>query len=175
MAWAQDMKNLAADIKTSHQDRTARLGEIKRETGNILGAADDYVKKVAAELKEMAKNLKAFLADSEGTRKKDFEVLLKGIQDRIEEIKDGMKDFIAQSEEKRMVDFKTIMKDIKGDIELIKKSAAATMQSTKDLISGYTSERKDAARYWTGAGGKEGAEEMPAAPKRGRRRGRPKK
>ena len=98
MAWAQEMKNLEADIKTSHRDRTARLGEIKRETGNILGAADDYMKRVAAELKEMARDLKDFLAKSEDTRKKDFDAMMKGIQDRIEEIKDGMKDFISQSE-----------------------------------------------------------------------------
>ena len=175
MAWAQEMKNLAADIKTSHRDRTARLGEIKRETGNILGAADDYMKRVAAELKEMARDLKDFLAKSEDTRKKDFDAMMKGIQDRIEEIKDGMKDFISQSEEKRMADFNDMMKDIKGDLGAMKRQVSELLGSAKDLIASYTAERKDAARYWTGAGGKEGAEEMPAAPKRGRRRGRPKK
>src|SRR3989344_6184136 len=159
MAWAQEMKNLAADIRTSHRDRSTRLSEIKNETKEIrkqgqqiLRDADTFIKNVHAELTQAAKDLKDFLADSEGTRKKDFEALLKRIQARIEEIKDGMKDFIAKSEEKRIVDFKTMMKDIKGDIESIKKSAVATMQSTKDLISGYTNERKDAARYWTGAG-----------------------
>lgn len=175
MAWAQEMKNLAADIKTSHKDRTARIGEIKRETRDILGAADDYIKKVAAELKETARDLKDFLAKSEETRKGDFNVLMKDIRARIKDIETDIKILLAKSEESRMVDFKAMMKDIKGDIDAVKKSVADILGSTKNLISGYTSERKDAARYWAGLGGKEAAGEAAVAEEKPKKRGRRKK
>ena len=62
MAWAQETKNLVAEIKTSHIDRTTRIKEIKGETRDILAEANAYIKKVAAELKDAAKDLRDFLA-----------------------------------------------------------------------------------------------------------------
>ena len=159
MAWAQETKNLVAEIKTGHNDRTARIGEIKRETKNILGAADDYMKQVVTELKEMAGDLKKFLATSEETRKKDFDVMMKGIQAKIKDIQGDVKDFLAKSGEKRMVDFKALMKDVTGAVDTIRKS-------TKDLLGDYKAERNDAARYWVSIRGKEEAEKAPVAPKR---------
>ena len=170
MAWAQEMKNLAADIKTSHKDRADRIGEIKRETRDILGAADDYMKQVVAELKKTAKDLKDFLAKSEDTRKKDFDGMMKGIQAKIKEIQGDVKDFLAESEEKRMADFKDIMKDIKGDINTIKKSVADTLKSTKGLIGTYSAERKEAAGYWTRSKGKEAVAVEKAAAKKQKNR-----
>ena len=174
MAWAQEMKNLAADIKTGHKDRTAKIGEIKRETKDILGVADNYIKKVAAELKEMARGLKDFLAKSEETRKGDFNVLMKDIRARIKDIEADIKALLTKSEEKRMVDFKATMKDIRGDIDAVKKSVVDILGSTKNLISRYTSERKEAARYWAGLGGREAVEEA-VAEEKPKRRGRRKK
>ena len=181
MAWAQEMKNLAADIKTSHKERTARVGEIKRETRDILGAANDYIKRVVADLKEMAKDLKDFLAKSERARKEDSSILMqeirarmKEIRTRIRDIKGETKDFLAKSEARRIVDFKDMMKDISGDLGAIKRSVADTLKTAKDLISSYTSERKEAARYWAGLVGKGkievAGEEVPAAPRRRTRR-----
>jgi len=163
--YAQELKNLVAEIKTGHQDRTARIGEIKNETRDILGEADDYMKKVATELKDAAKDLKDFLAKSEETRKKDFNAMIGGIRAKIKEIKGDVKNFLAKSEEKRMIDFKSLMKDVTGKVEEIKKS-------TKDLLGDYKAERKDAARYWASIRGKEEVGEAPAAPKK---RGRKKK
>lgn len=163
--YAQELKNLVAEIKTGHQDRTARIGEIKNETRDILGEADDYMKKVATELKDAAKDLKDFLAKSEETRKKDFNAMIGGIRAKIKEIKGDVKNFLAKSEEKRMIDFKSLMKDVTGKVEEIKKS-------TKDLLGDYKAERKDAARYWASIRGKEEVGEVPAAPKK---RGRKKK
>jgi len=170
MAWAQEMKNLAAEIKTGHRNRTARIGEIKRETRDILGKADDYMKGVAAELKEMARDLKNFLAKSEDTRKKDFDVMTKGIRAKIKEIQRDIKDFLSESEEKRMVDFKATMKDITNRVDDIK-------ETVKRTLGGYKAERKEAAGYWTRLKGKETAvaeeavaEEAEEVPKRGRRK-----
>jgi len=174
MTWAQEMKNLAADIKTSHKERSARIGEIKGESRRILGEADDYMKKVATELKEMARDLKDFLAKSEDSRKKDFNVMMGEIRAKIKEIKGNIKNLLSDSEEKRMTDFNALMKDVKEDIGGIKRSVANTLRTAKDLISGYQGERKEAARYWANLGGREEAAPAEgAAPKK--KRGRKKK
>jgi len=168
MAWAQEMKNLAAEIKTGRKDRTARIGEIKRETRDILGKADDYMKGVANELKEMARDLKNFLAKSEDTRKKDFDGMMKGIQAKIKEIQGDVKDFLAKSEEKRMADFRAVMKDVTNRVNDIK-------ETVKGTLGGYKAERKEAAGYWDRLKGKEAAvvektEEEAPKRKRGRRK-----
>src|SRR3989338_7277969 len=119
MAWAQDMKNLAADIRTSHQDRAARLSEIKDETKEIrkqgqqiLRDADAFMKNVRVELTQAAKDLRNFLAGSEETRKENFGALmediratLKDVQRRVKDIRGEAKDFLGKAEEKRMADF----------------------------------------------------------------------
>ena len=167
--YAQELKNLVAEIKTGHQDRTARIGEIKNETRDILGEADDYMKKVATELKDAAKDLKDFLAKSEETRKKDFTAMMGEIRARIKDIKGDVKDFLAKSEEKRIANFKALMKDITGKVEEIKKS-------TKDLLGSYKAERKDAARYWASLRGREVPLEVEeAAEKPKAKKGRKKK
>ena len=87
MAWAQEMKNLAAAIKTGHRERTGRIDEIKKETKDLLADADNFMKKIAADLKEAARDLKDFLAKSEATRKKDFDAMMGEIRAKIREIK----------------------------------------------------------------------------------------
>ena len=69
-----------------------------------------------------------------------------------------------------MADFKVLMKDVTGEVEKIKKS-------TKDLLADYKAERKEAARYWAGLGGKEAKEtsETSATEAPKRKRGRRKK
>ena len=148
MTWAQETKNLVAEIKIGHIDRTTKVEEIRGETRDILVEADAYIKKVATELKDAAKDLKDFLAKSEGARKKDFDVMMKGIQAKIKEIKSDVKDFLSKSEETRIVDFKALMKDVTGKVEEIKKS-------TKNLLGDCKAERKEAAGYWGRLKGKE--------------------
>lgn len=159
MAWAQEMKNLAAEIKIGHKDRTARIGEVKGETRNILAEADAYIKKVAIELKDAAKDMRDFLARSEETRKKDFNTMIGGIQAKIKEIKGDVKDFLSKTKDKRMADFKALMKDVMGKVEEIKKS-------TKDLLGDYKAERKEAMGYWTKLKGKEVESAKKAAAKK---------
>ena len=169
MAYAQELKNLVAEIKTGHRDRATRISEIKGETRDILAEADAYIKKVAVELKDAAKALKDFLAKSEETRKKDFNAVMGGIQTKIKDIKGDVKDFIAKSEEKRIVDFKALMRGVTGAVEEVK-------GTTKRMLADYRAERKEAAGYWgrLGARGEAASatEETSVAPKR---RGRRKK
>ena len=154
MAWAQEMKNLAVAIKTSHQDRTGQIREIKKDTRNILSNA-------AADLKAAAKDLRDFLAKSEDTRKKDFDVLIKAVRGTVKDIKGDTANLLAQydaeikkaaaelhtflteSESRRMSDFKALIKTIKADVDAI-------VSSTQKMLRDYGSERKEAAGYWAG-------------------------
>ncbi len=153
MSYAQEMKNLAAEIKTSHKDRTASISGIK-------GEADDYMRRVSAELKEMARNLKDFLAKSEEARKSEFRAMMGEIRATIKEIKGEVKNSLAKSEEKRMADFKATMKDVTEAVEAVRRHV-------KGMLGDYKAERKEAAGYWSSLGkrevaveAKEGAEEV---------------
>lgn len=141
MAWAREIKNLTAEIKTGHRDRTVQIGKIKKDARDILEDADVFMKRVAAELKDAAKELRDFLAKSEELRKRDFDTLYKEIQAQIKDIKADVKDFLAKSEDKRMADFKATMEDITEAVEGIQKTV-------KGMLNDYGAERKEAAAYW---------------------------
>ena len=177
MAWAQEMKNLAAEIKTGHIDRATKIKEIKGETRNILAEADAFMKKTAVELKDMAKDLKDFLAKSEDTRKKDFDAMIKVIRARVKDIKGDtadllvqfdkemkelaadLKDFLQKNEANRIADFKGMMKDINADIDAIRKAVGT-------ILADYKAERKEAAGYWGRLKGKEAVSAEKAAAKK---------
>lgn len=148
MAWAQEMKNLAADIKSSHKHRTASINDIKGEAHNILREADEFMGKVSAELKEMAAELKKFLFKSEGERKENFEAMMAEIRAKIKEIKGNVKDLLAKSEETRIADFKALMKDIVDAIDVLKKRTAEIKREAREMIGNYAAERQEAAGYW---------------------------
>ena len=164
MSYAQEMKNLAANFKISHKDRTAGIKEIKKATQDILAAADHYMKNIGVELKDAAKDLKDFLAKGEETRTRDFNAMIKEIQAKIKEIKGDVKSFLAKSEDQRMTNFKATKKDVTGKVEEIKKSVKGTLGNCK-------AERKEAAGYWAsikkrGATTVEEAEKAPVASKK---------
>ncbi|MBU3942589.1 hypothetical protein KKA24_01245, partial [Patescibacteria group bacterium] len=174
MAYAQEIKNLVADIKSSHRDRTKYVEGVKGDTHELIA-------RFQGELKEMARDLKNFLAESEDTRKKDFDAMIKTIRARVGEIKGDtaellakfdkemkelaadLKDFLAKSEANRIADFKGMMKDINADIDAIRKAVGT-------ILADYKAERKEAAGYWGRLRGREEAapttEEAPAAPKK---------
>jgi len=179
MAWAQEMKNLVADIKTSHRDRTQYVKGVKDATRELIA-------RFQGELKEMARVLKDFLAKSEDTRKKDFDAMIKAIRARVKDIKGDtadllvqfdkemkelaadLKDFLQKSEATRIADFKGMMKDISADIDAIRKAVGT-------ILADYKAERKEAAGYWGRLGGKEEAvkeEAAPATPKKKGGRGK---
>ncbi|MBU4370205.1 hypothetical protein KKG58_05685 [Patescibacteria group bacterium] len=158
MSYADEMKNLVGDIKSSHRDRTADVKNLFSETQELLEAD-------RKELQEMAKELKDFLAKSENARMTDFRSMIKGIQDRVEEIEadsrkllaqfdkemaemsKDLKAFLAKGENERMADFRVMAKDIQARITEI-------FRDTKGLLGEYKEERKRAAGYWASLGGK---------------------
>ena len=160
MSWAQEMKNLSAGIKTSHQDRTQFI------KGNV-------------------REVKNFLTESEEKRRKDFDVLLKDIQTKVKEIKGDtsnllsrydkemkelasdlkesaahLKAFLKENEEKRITDFKGLMKDITTVIGDIVTDVKTIRKSTSHLMANYKTERKEAAGYWAGLSGKTEAHQV---------------
>jgi len=185
MAYAQELKNLVAEIKTSHRDRTAYVKDIKDTTHELIA-------RFRKELQEMAKDLKDFLAKSEETRKKDFDAFYKAIRARVKDVKADtaklmtairarikdikgdtadllarydkemkelavdLKDFLKKSEATRMADFKAMMGDIATDIDAITKTVGT-------LLADYRTERKEAARFWAGLTAKKAAEEAASA------------
>lgn len=157
MTWAQEMKNLVGDIKTSHRDRTTKISQIKGDTQNILKEADEFMKRVNAELRDMARDLKEFLAKSEDTRKKDSKAMMDEIQARIREIKQDMKDLLAKSEETRIAEFKTLMGDIKESLSGLRRRVGEVRRDAKGTIGRYKAERKEAAGYWGVLSGKRSA------------------
>jgi len=175
MAWAQEMKNLVADIKTSHRDRTQYVKGVKEDTHELIA-------RFQGELKEMARDLKDFLAKSEDARKKDFNAMMGKIRARVKDIKGDtadllaqfdkemkelaadLKEFLRKSEATRMADFKAMMGDISADIDAIRKAVGT-------ILADYKAERKEAAGYWGRLKGKEAAvveEVEEEAPKRKR-------
>ncbi|MDP2648063.1 MAG: hypothetical protein Q8P35_02380 [Candidatus Yanofskybacteria bacterium] len=152
MAWAQEMKSLVSDIKTSTKDRLQFVKDNQQDTADLLSRFDK-------ELKEMAADLKAFLSKSEKDRMADFSKMMKDIQARVKsifgdtgellarfdkelkEMAKDLKDFLAKSEQSRMADFKVMMKDIQSRIEGIQKHVA-------DLLGDYAGERKEARANW---------------------------
>jgi len=165
MAYAQELKNLVADIKTSHRDRTKYVADVKDDTHELIA-------RFQGELKEMARDLKDFLTKSETTRKKDFDVIIGAIRARIKDIKGDtagllaqfdkemkelareLKEFLGKSEANRMADFGAMMKDITGTVEAI-------TGATRALLSDYKSERKEAAAHWARLGNREKAVLVP--------------
>ena len=161
MAWAQEMKSLVSDIKTSTRDRLKFVKNNQQDTHDLLARFDK-------ELEEMAADLKAFLSKSEKDRMADFGKMMKDIQARVKsifgdtgellgrfdkelkEMAKDLKDFLAKSEQTRMADFKITMKDIQSRIDSIQKHVV-------NLLGDYAEERKEATANWGVLGRKEKA------------------
>jgi len=161
MAWAQEMKSLVSDIKTSTKDRLRFVKDNQQGTHELLARFDK-------ELKEMAADLKEFLSKSEKDRMADFSKMMEDIQARVKsifgdtgellarfdkelkELKEMVKDLLAKSEQTRIADFKVTMKDIQSRVDSIQKHVA-------DLLGNYTKERKEAHASWGALGEREKA------------------
>ena len=94
MAWAQDMKSLVSDIKTSAKDRLQFVKDNQKNTHDLLSMFNK-------ELKEMAADLKDFLAKSEQNRMADFKTTMKDIRSRIENIQKHVAGLLGDYAEER--------------------------------------------------------------------------
>lgn len=94
MAWAQDMKNLASNIKTSTGDRLQFVKDNQKDMHNLLSRFDQ-------ELKNMAQDLKIFLDKSEKDRMADFSKMMKDVQSRVEDIQKHVAGLLGDYAEER--------------------------------------------------------------------------
>lgn len=189
MAWAQELKSLAEEIKAGHSDRAGYLKDLSGQVKALLKDAQDFMARTAHELDQMAKELRTFLNRSEAARKEDFTAMMTGIQVDIKKLqketadiqKDArgliarfqkelkqlaadLKVFLAQSEKMRLEDFKSMMKTIQADVEAIRKTTAG-------MLGDFAKERHEAAANWASLSKKGAAAHVPA----GKSMGRPKK
>lgn len=155
MAWAKEMGALVHGIQASHRERTHFVNESKRNTHELLTAARELVKDLAAGNKEMADDLRVFLDKSESSRRHDFKTMMEGInegikeiQSRVKEVRGGVPDFLAKSESTRKHDFKTMMDEIVNRIDAINKDVASVRKSARDMVGDLKAEHKEAAARW---------------------------
>lgn len=81
MSLALSMKSLVEDVRSSRSDRHAWVKDSRNETRALISRFDK-------ELKEMAADLRKFLADSEASRKEDFGIVMRNIRGSLKDIKD---------------------------------------------------------------------------------------
>lgn len=88
MSLASSMKSFVEDIKSSNLERHSFVKENRKDTEALLTRFDKEQKAIGAELKEMAADLRKFLAESESSRKEDFGIVMKSIKKDLGDIKD---------------------------------------------------------------------------------------
>ena len=92
MSLATSMKDLVEDIQTSTHERHAFVRDIVKDIKELLARFDREQQGIRKELKELAEEIKKFLAHSENARKEDFAVMMKDITGRLDEISKWQKD-----------------------------------------------------------------------------------
>jgi len=98
MSAQSDMKELAVSIIDSYEMRVSTVTMLMTQANNLL-------KSFQIEMKEMITQLRDNLAKSESLRKKDFDIMIRALVDRMREIEQEAEDrFIQfQQEESEMI------------------------------------------------------------------------
>lgn len=106
----KELKDMAADLKEllskSEKDRMAdfhkimsdihkAIKDIQIRVKSIFGDTGELLARFDKELKDMANDLKDFLAKSEQNRMADFKVMMKDVQSRIEGIQKHVADLLG--------------------------------------------------------------------------------
>ena len=105
----KELKEMAADLRAflskSEKDRMAdfhkMIKDIQARVKSIFGDTHDLLTRFDKELREMAKDLKDFLAKSEQTRMADFKTTMKDIQSRINDIQKHVSGLLGDYTEER--------------------------------------------------------------------------
>jgi len=99
MSAQSDMKELAVSIIDSYEMRVSTVTMLMTQTNNLL-------KSFQIEMKEMITQLRDNLAKSESLRKKDFDIMIRALVDRMREIEQEAEDRFNQfrQEESEMID-----------------------------------------------------------------------
>ena len=107
--FAKELKDMAQDLKLfldkSEKDRMAdfskMMKDIQARVKSIFGDTGELLARFDKELKDMAKDLKDFLAKSEQTRMADFKTTMKDIQSRIDSIQKHVAGLLGDYREER--------------------------------------------------------------------------
>ena len=91
MSVATSMKDLVEDIKASTTERHAFVRDMTKDVKELLVRFDKEQENLVRELKEMAEEVKKFLAHSEKARKEDFAEVMKDIAVRLDDIRKWQK------------------------------------------------------------------------------------
>ncbi len=99
MSAQSDMKELAVSIIDSYEMRVSTVTMLMNQTNNLL-------KNFQIEMKEMISQLRDNLAKTESLRKKDFDIMIRELVDRIREIEQEAEERFDQfrQEESEMID-----------------------------------------------------------------------
>jgi len=105
----KELKDMAQDLKNfldkSEKDRMSdfhkMMKDIQARVKSIFGDTNELLARFDKELKEMAKDLKDFLAKSEDARMADFKVIMKEIQARINGIQKHVAGLLGDYAEER--------------------------------------------------------------------------
>ena len=92
MSLATSMKDLVENIQVSTSDRHAFVKGMSKDVQGLLAQFNK-------ELKELAQEIKKFLATSEHARKEDFGAMMKDIAERLGEISKSQKDIRKDARE----------------------------------------------------------------------------
>ncbi|MEK7121443.1 MAG: hypothetical protein AAB857_01920 [Patescibacteria group bacterium] len=101
MAWAQDMKNLASNIKTSTGDRLQFVKDNQKDMHNLLSRFDQELKNMAQDLKIFLDKSKKDRIASEKDRMADFSKMMKDVQSRVEDIQKHVAGLLGDYAEER--------------------------------------------------------------------------
>jgi len=129
MGMADDMRNLAEDIVSSYNARIARIGEMKKETENLLAEFRTAHEK-------MSKELRRDLAEGVSNRVPEVKNMLDQFQALHQEMSNALRDTLSKGEEDRLTSFKDMDTGIKTRISEIK-------DETHRLLSDFDKAHKE--------------------------------
>jgi len=145
MRIASGMKELAQGIVSSHEERTKRIGEIRKETQQARQDAKDLIKDLQASRKEMAAQLRKDLAQDKAQRQSevkqmltDAQGLIKDFQSSRREMSSELKKQLRQGVENR----KSEVKQMLGDFGKAQAEVRADLKEAHDAWQELISKKK---------------------------------
>lgn len=126
MGMAMDIKRLGDDIVASYDMRVKAIGELVKDTNNMI-------KRFHAEHKGTTKELKVFLTKGENDRVKDFKAMMSDVEKFVTDTVEGTA---------------RLMKEIQKEQKDRDKEQKDRDKEVADLMQGFKAEREEMAVNW---------------------------
>jgi len=156
IAWG--MKELAQGIVSSHEERTKRIEEIRKETQQTRQEAKDLVSDLQASRKEMVTQLRKDLAQDKAERKTEVSGLIKDFQSSRREMSSELKKQLCQGVENRKSEVKQMLTDAQGLIKDFQSARNEMSSELKKQLHRGVESRKSEVKQMLGDFGKAQAE-----------------